>query len=259
MWRFLTLLCLLAGIVTPARAQEWKLSLAPYLWGAGLEGTLETERVSADVDIPFSDIWDNLDAGVLIQLEARRGKLSVASNLVYLKLSPDAERPRSPLLPIASPGSFRVRAVMQQGIFELRPFFELAAFEPVAGTRFALDAGAGARVMWIDQHLHVALRPGVPVGPFSRRFDESADWVDFVAAARVRAQLGENLALTVSGDYGGFDLGSSSHRTWSLAGFFSYRLGEHWDLALGWRTLEFERGAVDLEMAGPLVGATYRF
>jgi hypothetical protein len=259
MRRLLSLLCLLAGLASPARAADWEFSLAPYLWGAGLEGTLEAERVSADVDIPFSDIWDNLDAGVLTQFEARRGRFSLASNLVYLKLSPDAERPRSPLLPVASPGSFRVRAVVQQGILELRPAWEVAAFEPAEGARLALDLGPGARVMWLDQHLHVALRPGVPVGPFSRRFDESNAWVDLLAAARVRARFGERLGLTVAGDYGGFDLGSSSHRTWSLLGVFTYRLGEHWDLALGWRTLELERGAADIEMAGPLVGAAYRF
>jgi hypothetical protein len=259
MRRLLPLLCTLAALASPARAQEWEFSLAPYLWGAGLEGTLDAENVSADVDIPFSDIWDNLDVGVLTRLEARRGRFGVTSNLVYLKLSPEAERPVGSLLPVAPAGSFRVRAVTEEVIFELLPTWELAAFEPGGGTRVALDLGAGARVWWVDQHLSVKLRPGVPVGPFARRFDQDWDWVDFVVAARVRARLAEKLALTVSGDYGGFDLGSSSHRTWSLTGFFSYRLGEHWDLMLGWRTLEFERSATHLEMGGPLVGALYRF
>ena len=75
----------------------------------------------------------------------------------------------------------------------------------------------------------------------------------------MRAQLSESFTLVVSGDYGGFDIGSSSHRTWSLSGFLAYRLGEHWELGGGWRTLELERGAVDLEMSGPLVGLGYRF
>jgi hypothetical protein len=211
------------------------------------------------VDVPFSDIWDNLDAGVLATFEARRGRFSLVSNLVYLKLSPKAEHARSPLLPIADPGSFQVRAVVQQGIFELRPAWEVAAFEPVDGARVALDLGAGARVLWLDQHLSVKLRPGVPVGPFARRFDESADWVDFVGAARVRARFGEKLGLTVSGDYGGFDIGSSSHRTWTLAGFLSWRLSERFDLVLGYRAFEFERERAQLEMAGPLVGAMLHF
>jgi hypothetical protein len=261
-------LLLLAG--TPALAEgaapepeaepRWQFSLAPYFWAAGLEGTLEAERVSADIDVSFSDIWDALDLGVLGSFEARRGKLSLASNLIYLKLSEEAERPVSPLLPVAPPGSFTVRTVTQEAIFEFRPAWETLSLAPFGDERrVALDLGPAARVFWLDEHLHAALRPGVPVGPFSRRLDESTDWVDFLAAARVRAQLSERIGLVVFGDYGGFDIGSSSHRTWSLGGYFAYRLGEHWDLGLGWRTLELERGAVDLEMAGPLVGAMYRF
>jgi hypothetical protein len=243
-----------------APADEWRFAFAPYLWAAGLEGTVDAERVSADVDVPFSDIWDALDVGVLGAFEARRGKLSLVSNLIYLKLSADAENPVSPLLPAAPPGSFTVRSLTEEVILELRPTWEVLSLAPFGDERrVALDLGPAARVFWLDSHLHVALRPGVPVGPFSRRFDETTDWVDFLAAARVRAALTEEIGLVVAGDYGGFDIGSSSHRTWSLWGYFSYRLGQHWDVTLGWRTLEFERDAVDLEMAGPLVGAVCRF
>jgi hypothetical protein len=266
--RFVTVLCLLV-VAAPVSAEEaadapraWQFSLAPYFWAAGLEGTLDAERVSADIDVSFSDIWNALDVGVLGAFEARRGKLRLSTNLIYLKLSEDAEKPRSPLLPIASPGSFIVRTVTQEGILELRPTWEVLSLAPFGASderRVALDLGAAARVVWIDEHLSVKLRPGVPVGPFARDFDESTDWVDFVFAARVRAGLTERVSLVVAGDYGGFDIGSSSHRTWSLLGFVSYRLGEHWDLAGGWRTLELERDRVELEMAGPLLGVIYRF
>jgi hypothetical protein len=264
-------LWLLAALASPVRAEgeggsagepSWALSLAPYLWATTLEGTVDAEGVSSELDVPFSDIWDALDVGVLATAEARRGRLSLASNLIYLKLSNDAEKPVSPLLPVAPSSAFEVRAATQTGILELRPGWEvlsLPLFGDADARHAALDLGPGARVVWLDEHLRVKLRPGVPVGPFSRRFDGSDDWVDFVAFARVRAQLTQRVGLVVSGDYGGFDVGSSSHRTWSLAGFLSYRLAEHWELAGGWRTLEIERGPVDLEMAGPLVAAVCRF
>lgn len=266
--RFALVPCLLlAHFAAPVGAEEgadaapaWQFSFAPYFWAAGLEGTLEAERVSADIDVSFSDIWDALDIGVLSQLEARRGELSIAANIIYLKLSADAEDPVNPLLPTAPPGSFSVRSLTKETILELRPAWEVLSFAPFGDQRrVALDLGPAARVFWLDTHLHVALRPGVPIGPFSRRFDEDVDWVDFLAAARVRSQLTDKIDLVVAGDYGGFDIGSSSHRTWSLLGFVSYRLGEHWELAGGWRTLEFERSAVHLEMSGPLLGAIYRF
>lgn len=265
MTRLALLLCLLLLPTGPAAAENapgWEFSLAPYFWGSGLEGTVDADRISSDVDVSFSDIWDVLDAGVLAAFEARRGKLSVTSNAIYLKLSPDGGRPVGSLLPSAPPGSFDVRVTTQQIIFELRPAWEVLSLPLFGGgdeRGIALDVGPGARAFWLDNHLDVKLQPGVPVGPFQSRFDQSSFWVDLVAAARVRARLTESFAVVVSGDYGGFDIGSSSHRTWSLAGFLTYRLGEHWDLGAGWRTLEVERGAVDIEMAGPLLGLAYRF
>ena len=245
-----------------APAPGWEFSLAPYLWAAGLEGSVEAERVSSDIDVPFSDLWDALDAGVLAAFEARNGRFSVTTNAIYMKLSTEAEAPIGVGLPAVPPGSFEVRSTTEELIFELRPTYEVLSL-PLLGDgderRIALDLGPGLRAFWLNSHLDVKLRPGVPLGPFSERFDERTSWVDFVGAARVRAQLTERIAFVAAGDYGGFDIGSSSHRTWSLQGYGTYRLGEHWDFVLGWRTLELERGDVELEMSGPLLGAGYRF
>ena len=271
MMRFAWLLCLLPVLASPASAEGeadaaaapgWQFSLAPYLWGTSIEGTLEADQVSADVDVSFSDILDALDAGVLGGFEARRGKMSLVSNLIYLKLSTDADKPAGPGLGAFAPGSLDVDVDAQTLIVEGRGTWEVLSvplFQEGDERRLALDLGPAFRVMWLDQEIDLELRPGVPLGPFSRSADDSTDWIDLLAAARVRAQLTEKLALVVNGDYGGFDLGSSSHRTWSLGGLFAYRLGEHWDLALGWRTLELERDAVDIELSGPLLGAIYRF
>lgn len=249
---------------TPSASETpgWEFSFAPYLWMAGLEGSAGADGVSTDIDVSFSDIWDDLDVGVLGAFEAKHGRYSLTTNVIYMKLSPEGSQPVGGVLPGASPGSFDVRVTSQMGIFELRPSYEVLSFPLFGATderRIALDLGPGARIVWLDNHLHVKLEPGAPLGPFSRRFDESTDWVDFLATARVRAQLTEKLGLVVSGDYGGFDIGSSSHRTWSLAGFLSYRLGESWDLIGGWRTLEIDREIADVTMEGPLVGAAYHF
>ncbi len=210
----------------------------------------------------FSDIFDALDVGVLGAFEARRGRLSLASNLVYLKLSTDVSDPVAPLLPIAPPGSFEADTVSQTLLVEGLAGWEVLSV-PLSGAsdprRLALELRGGFRTWWLDNDVDVKLRPGVPVGPFSRSFDESDDWIDFLLGGRASVKLTEKLALVVSGDYGGFDIGSSSHRTWSVAGFVSYRITEHWDLAAGWRTLDIDRDIADVRMEGPLVGGHYHF
>jgi hypothetical protein len=264
----LSLMCLLTGAARAeadadsAPTREWQFIFAPYLWATTFDGTAESGGHTADIDISFSEIFDALDAGWLSTLEARNGRFSFTSNLIYLRVTDEADAVTGPALPAAPPGSFESRLAMDSLIVELRPAWEMLSL-PLFGAdderRIALDLGPGARVWWIDTHVHAKLDPGVPLGPFSRRFDESSDWVDFVVAARVRARLAERIGLVIAGDYGGFDLGSSAHRTWSLLGFASYRLGEHWDLSAGWRTLKIERNAVDLEISAPLLGAIYRF
>jgi hypothetical protein len=245
-----------------ASSPEWQFAFAPYIWGTAIDGTLEADSVSTDVDVSFSDIWDALDIAALGAFEARRGKLSLTTNVIYMKLSTDESKAFGGPIPIAPGGSFDVDADAQSLIVEGRAAWEVLSL-PLFGAgderRIALDVGPAFRVWWLDTETDVKLKPGIPIGPFKTSVDASTDWVDFVAAARVRAQLLEKLTLVISGDYGGFDIGSSSHKTWSLSGIASYRLGEHWDLLAGWRTLSIERGAIDAKMEGPLVGASYSF
>jgi hypothetical protein len=240
----------------------WEFMLAPYLWGSGMEGTLRARGVSSEIDVDFSDIWDALDVGVLAAFEARNGRLSLTTNLIYLKLSTEAERPVGTPLPAVPPGSLEVDADVQNLIFEQRAAWELfsvAIYPEEDERRISLDVGPGVRVWWLDNELDVQVRPGLSLPPFSQSFEDSTDWIDLLVGARVRARPTERLALIFSGDYGGFSVGSSSDDTWSVAAFASYQVSDHWSLAAGWRTIQIDRDAVDLRLEGPLVGASYRF
>jgi hypothetical protein len=241
--------------------EGWRFSLAPYFWYVGIDGTVEAGGHSADVNVDFSDIWDALDIGVLTAAEARNGRFSVATNLIYLKGSTSAENPVGPLLPGGTqPGDFSVRSTDQAIIWELRPFWEVVSLPLLDDEhRIALDLGPGVRFFWIDSHLDVKLRPGVPVGPFQQRFDSRTNWADWLGVARVRTRLIDDLSLVVSGDYGGFDIGSSSHKTWSITAFANYRLSEHIELTGGWRKLSIDHGPVDLDLEGPLLGLSFDF
>ena len=247
---------------TPAEAPapQWEFIVTPYLWFAGIDGTVEAGGRSADVNVRFKDIWDALDVGVLAAAEARRGRFSFATNIIYMKLSTSAENPVGPGLPVAGPGDFSVRTTATEVIWEFRPAWEVLSLPLFSEKhRIALDIGPGARFMWMATHLDVKLNPGVPVGPFQRRFDSHIDFVDWLGAARIRAQLTDDIALVVAGDYGGFGIGSSSHATWSIAAFGTYRLGESFDITAGWRTLSIDHGPVDIDMSGPLLGLAVHF
>jgi len=249
-----------AGDAEAAPPGTWEFSIAPYLWLSGLEGTVAAGPVESEFDIPFSDIFDVLDFAFFGQAEARRDKLSLTGALAYIKLAPDHARATGSVLPNAPPGSLRVDAVMDTLTVEAVAGYEVAS-APIfgEGRRIALDLRGGFRAWWLENDVDVELDPGSPLGPFKQKFHESGGWVDFVIGARVRAQPTEKIGLVLSGDVGGFGIGSSSKLTWSAAAFGTYQITDHWQLAAGWRGIDVDNESADVFQSGPLIGAVYRY
>ncbi len=72
--------------VKPALAQtndsdEWQFTVTPYLWAAGVGGQTSG---GAEIEVPFSDVVDNLKWGFLGAVGARKGKWSVLGDVVVL-------------------------------------------------------------------------------------------------------------------------------------------------------------------------------
>ena len=56
-------------------ADAWEFEAFFYGWGIALNGDLSAGPVSADIDVSFSEILDDLNLGAMGALEARRGRL----------------------------------------------------------------------------------------------------------------------------------------------------------------------------------------
>jgi hypothetical protein len=249
-----------ASDVAPPPSEAWEFTVAPYIWFSGMEGTVSAGPVDSEFDVPFLDIAQVLDFGFLGNAEARRGKLSLTGNLIYMKLSGDTERATGSVLPNAPPGDLSVDTVMDTLIVEAAVNYEVASAPLFGdGRQIALDVRGGFRAWWLENDVQVELDPGSPLGPFKRKFHENGGWVDFVIGARVRAQPTEKIGLVLSGDVGGFDIGSSSKLTWSVTAFGTYQITEHWLLGAGWRGIDIDNGVADIFMSGPLLGAVYRY
>jgi hypothetical protein len=99
----------------------------------------------------------------------------------------------------------------------------------------------------------------------TQRYKLDTDWFDPVIGLRVAGDLSEKWYLALSGDVGGFSIGSASDLTWQAMLVLGWRFGEHWSAQLGWRALDIQRSRggtgskVELLLHGPLLAATYRF
>jgi len=237
----------------PARAQEtsattaggWSFGLTPYIWFAGLKGDVGaiSGLPPVAVDADFGDIIENADIALMLAAEARRGRFGIVTDLSYLSLSADGDTP-GPLF-----GSADV---------ETSTFFATVAgfYQVVAGERVSLDALAGARVWYVDTEID--LSPGLLP---ARSVQDDEVWADPVVGLRWNAQLGRGFFLAGAADVGGF--GVASDFTWQLLGTLGYRFNDWFSARAGYRHLDVDYendGFVwDVEMSGPIVGATFRF
>jgi hypothetical protein len=223
----------------------WSLRLTPYLWMIGIEGDLATLSgvPPVEVDWSFGDVLDNLDLAFTSFLEARHGAFSILTELSYLRLGGEADL-RGPLLDDVE---------LTTGVLFVTG---LGTYEALAGRAWRLDALAGARAWHARTELEFG--PGLLPG---RTVDESEVWVDPLVGARIRIDLGRGLSATGLADLGGFDVGSTV--TWEVMATLGYQLKDWIFAHAGYRHMrvDYENGdfLYDVELSGPIVGATFRF
>jgi hypothetical protein len=102
--------------------REWTFSVAPYLWGAGLEGDVGLfGRDPVDIDMSFGDIFDNLKFGGMVVAEAHNGTWGIVVDLVYVKIE-DNEMVTRPIagIPVSLSGSVETSSLTATVMGEYR-------------------------------------------------------------------------------------------------------------------------------------------
>lgn len=226
---------LLVPLAGSALAQDetdaWTWRVAPYLWTAGIDGTLTTQIGQADFDVDFSDIWDNLDAAGLLFVEARRERVTLLGDFVYLALDADGE----------TPGGADADLDLDTTILELAGLYRLSPTSPY-------ELGLGVRYADMDIELDAG-------GASS---DRSHDAFDGFVAGRATWPFARRWSVQVYGDVGAGD----SDLTWQASALLGLQFTS-WGLVLGYRVLdyEFEEGSTELDLAfeGLVYGVEFRF
>lgn len=192
------------GVVSAQATEDaspavWKYELTPYLWAAGLDGSVRVDdRPSAGlaVEQSFSDILKVLDFGFMGAFEATNGDYGVLFDGVYLRVADEGD--------ISGPLGFTSlsgEAKLTQQVYAVAGSYRVLDAEDV------VDLVGGLRynsVKW-----DVRISASVPVLPApDRRFTRSESWVDPYAGARILKPLDERWALVGYADIGGLGMGS---------------------------------------------------
>jgi hypothetical protein len=191
-----------------AAADEWKFSVAPYLWGAGVDGTVTVRGHEADVDLSFEDILDDLDFGAMVNLQARKDRFGLYTDVLYLKVS-DTSNVTTP----AGATILEATVETEQWLVDFGASWEVASWVKCGAKAGFIDLMAGGRYCNVETDI----KSDSPVFGGDREVGQTMDWVDPIIGARFAAGLTPKISLIGRADVGGFDLGgSTSERTWPL-------------------------------------------
>lgn len=233
---------------------EWRFNVTPYVWMAGMDGNTTVKGFESEVDVGFDDIVDVLDMGFLGHFEATKGRLTIMSDLVYLKVSEDGDTPG----PIISDIDVEMESlVLEVGGAYLAHETESGLFNKPT----SLSLLGGLRYTKLDIDVDITATPAIADR------DGSEDWIDPYIGFRTGIEWSPKWTTAFRADIGGFGIGSSSDFVYQLALIQRYTINQRLDFVFGYRHLDYDydsgsgadKFGFDIAMSGPLVGMNIRF
>ena len=233
---------------------EWTYAVAPYAWFVSLEGDVTVKGRKSDVDMDFSDIWDEMNIGAMIVFEAGNDRWGILSNVIYANLGQDT-----------TTNGIKIEPSMDLFVMSLGGFYRFGTWALTdgpaqGGPAVRIDGTAGGRYTYLDLELDFK--------GFGKASGDQ-DWLDPVVGLRALFDLSERWTLSLDGSIGGF--GVASDVTWHAGGLVGYRFdlfGEKdakfiggyralsWDYEDGSGLNKFEW---DVTLHGPILGLVIAF
>lgn len=263
-------LLLASGSMMPAAAAdlaplpetgEWRFTIAPYAWGVGLSGDVGLfGRGPVEIDIPFSDIIQNLNIAAMAAGEAHNGTWGVFFDVNYTSLSADNS---------ASRVLERVPATVDvEAEVDVTEFIGtiMGQWRAIDSDQATLDVMAGGRYWHVNNDVNVkatVVSSGAADITLSRELSGSdgASWVDPMVGAKMRINTSMPIYFTGWGMAGGF--GVASDFSWDVMGGVGYQWTDHFATVVAYRALgvdyENDGFVYDVVQQGVALGAVFNF
>ncbi len=233
-----------AAPAAPEEADRLNVIIAPYVWGAGLTGTVGVGGLPpVQVDQSFGDILSQLNIAAFVTAELEYRRFIGLTDLQYVNLASSQSTP------------FGVVADRVKLHTEQLSWIFAGGYRFVEEENLRLEALAGVR-LW-----HVSNRVNLSGSPINRDFDVTQTWVDPIVGLKGAVDVTPSISLIGWGFVGGF--GVASDFTWDVLGGVGWSPRENVSLYVGYRAEGVDYTNDDFEFDviqhGPLIGAAIRF
>jgi hypothetical protein len=264
---FALVLCAPLGAAAQ-NADDWKFSLTPYLWLPNINATFKYSVPpgtggSPEVEVGPNDYLTNLNFVLMLAGEARKGRWSLFTDVVYLDISSADSQVKSVDFAgstVSTTIDAGTNTSLQGMVWTLGGGYTI-----VQTPGISLDVIGGIRYLGLqvttDWNLTATIvgPPGSLSFPRTGSVSENEDLWDAIVGVRGRISLGEgHWSMPYYLDAG---TGSSSSTWQGLLGV-AYTFG--WgDVTLAYRYLYYDQNdgklIQNLSFSGPALGATFRF
>jgi hypothetical protein len=268
----------------PAQAvapSGWSYRFTPYVWLPSTNGTSTVRGVATDIDASFIDVVEHAQIpkdlfAVMGYFEARNDRVSLFTDVVYQRLATGGSGSRSRNLGrLGIDVDASIDITFEMATVEAGAAYEVARWSAGPGSFTALDVMAGGRFWWQKATASLELTGTINLRDLTvegnRAFARSGDinWFDPFIGGRIRHQFAPGKELVLSGDVGGFGVGSDF--SWQLVGAYSWDFATTgtttWAAIIGYRALfvDYKKGSgfneygYDILQHGPIIGVSLRF
>lgn len=232
---------ILSAAETQPEADRWQFGGEVYLWGASIGGE---DVAGDDIDIPFSDLWDNLDIAYMGKIAARKGKFSLVGDFIYLDVNDDITGSANI---IGQPTRTKADVELTAYISTLAGGYSL--FETPSSR---LDVLIGARYLYLKADAKFDL------GNFHTKISDSDHVIDGIVGLYGRIDLNPKWYVSCYADIGT----GESKVTWQTSALVGYRF-KRLDAVVGYRYLEYQFDDPEiidnLNISGPFAGLRFKF
>ncbi|MDH4022490.1 MAG: hypothetical protein OEV14_05135 [Gammaproteobacteria bacterium] len=232
-------------------AGDWEHRLTPYLWMSGMEGsqTIGTPSgpLTADLDLSFGDILDNLELGGMLRYRGQNDRWVVMADSIYMDLEAKGGR-KGALIDVDA--TIRAKQLALEADLGYEVVDRIVVY-------------AGLRYNDLNQDIAVTTTGGPLAG--TRTASAGDSWIDPIVGVAAELPIGQRWSLGLLGDIGGFGIGSDL--AWQLMGSVRFRASERISVVGVYRyiDMDYENGSgtelfgYDMALSGPAIGVSFDF
>ncbi|MCC6778737.1 MAG: hypothetical protein IT537_19280 [Hyphomicrobiales bacterium] len=227
--------------LSPVSPPSWRVDITPYFWMPSLKGTSGIKQHTTDIDATFfGDLIHRKIPkelfGAMAAFEARNDRFAILGDFTYVLVGGSKSGVRvftpAPIATLAVNAS--LDASVQMIVAELAAAYELMRWGSAPGAGVSIDIFGGGRLWWqqaeASLNVNATLALALPQQTYTisghRAVAKSGEisWVDPMVGMRLRAAIAPGHELTVSGDVGGFDVGSKF--SWQAVGAYRWQFAQ---------------------------------